>query len=463
LEERLGRLVDLLGPLPSEHSVAITTQSSTSLPNIPSACADYIFTDPPFGSNIIYSEVNFIWESFLGVFTAQETEAIVSPHQGKRLLEYQGLMTACFSEFFRILKSGHWMTVEFHNSQNSIWNAIQEAIQAAGFVVADLRTLDKQQGSFKQVSTANAVKQDLIISCYKPRGDLEAGFARTAGTPEGVWDFIRAHLRNLPVFVARDGLAEVVAERQDFLLYDRMVAFHVLRGATVPLSASEFYHGLDQRFPRRDDMYFLPEQSAEYDKKRMTVKEILQLSLFVSDESSAIQWLRQQLTKKSQTFQELHPQFLREIGGWQKHEEPLELLDLLQQNFLRYEDEGEVPASIHAYLSSNFKELRSLAKDDPALAAKAKDRWYVPDPNQAGDLEKLRERGLLKEFDEYRGSALRKLKVFRLEAVRAGFKRAWQERDYATIIAVAEKIPEEVLQEDPKLLMWHDQAVTRAG
>ena len=34
---------------------------------------------------------------------------------------------------------------------------------------------------------------------------------------------------------------------------------------------------------------------------------------------------------------------------------------------------------------------------------------------------------------------------------------------YATIISVARKIPEDVLQEDPKLLMWYDQAVTRSG
>ncbi len=55
------------------------------------------------------------------------------------------------------------------------------------------------------------------------------------------------------------------------------------------------------------------------------------------------------------------------------------------------------------------------------------------------------------------------LKVFRLEAVRAGFKKAWQDLDYATIIAVARKIPENVLQEDLKLLMWYDQALTRTG
>ncbi len=95
------------------------------------------------------------------------------------------------------------------------------------------------------------------------------------------------------------------------------------------------------------------------------------------------------------------------------------------------------------------------------LRAKAKNRWYVPDPNKAGDLEQLRESALLKEFEQYRTTKQKRLKVFRLEAFRAGFKKAWQERDYATIITAAQKIPETILQEDPKLLMWYDQALTR--
>ena len=81
---------------------------------------------------------------------------------------------------------------------------------------------------------------------------------------------------------------------------------------------------------------------------------------------------------------------------------------------------------------------------------------------KSGDLEKLRERALLKELDDYRQSDQRRLLVFRLEAVRAGFRRAWQRQDYATTIAAAEKIPNAVLQDDPKLQMWYDQAVTRS-
>ena len=302
-----------------------------------------------------------------------------------------------------------------------------------------------------------------MISAYKPNGGLEERFQLEAGTEDGVWDFVRMHMRQLPVFVAKDERAEIITERQNFLLFDRMVAFHVQRGVTFPISAVEFYAGLEQRFPSRDGMYFLPEQAAEHDKKRMTVKEVLQLHLFVSDEASAIQWLKQQLIKKPQTFQDIHPQFLKEISGWRKHEKIPELSEMLEQNFLRYDGTGEVPSPIHSYLSSNFKELRNLAKDDPVLRVKAQNRWYVPDPNKAGDLEKLRERALLREFDEYLHSTQKKLKVFRLEVIRAGFKKAWQERDYGTIIDMSSKIPEKILHADPKLLMWYDQALTRSG
>src|SRR5690606_36599387 len=333
----------------TERSSAIETTSTTCC-FTPSDTADYIFTDPPFGGNLMYSELNVLWEAWLKVFTNNKKEAIENEVQCKGLVEYQRLMTERFEEYYRVLKPGRWMTVVFHNSKNSVWNAIQEALQIAGFVIADVRTLDKKQGSFKQVTSANAVKQDLVISCYKPNGGPEERFKREAGTEEGVWDFVRTHLRQLPVFVPRNGKAEVIAERQNYLLYDRMVAFHVRRGVMVPLSAAEFYAGLAQRFPERDGMYFLPDQVAEYDKKRMTVKEVLQLQLFVTDEASAIQWLKQQLTRKPQTFQELHPQFLKEIGGWQKHEKPLELSELLEQNFLRYDGKGPTPPQIVSWM-----------------------------------------------------------------------------------------------------------------
>ncbi|NLL19283.1 MAG: DNA methylase, partial [Clostridia bacterium] len=132
----------------------ISAQDAESVYNIPNSSIDYIFTDPPFGDNLMYSELNFLWEAWLKVFTNNQKEAIVNNAQNKGLSEYKELMTACFREMFRILKPNRWMTVVFHNSKASVWNAIQDAITKAGFVIAQVTVMDKQQGSFKQVTSA---------------------------------------------------------------------------------------------------------------------------------------------------------------------------------------------------------------------------------------------------------------------------------------------------------------------
>ena len=461
LTGKLERLVKALRRLSVTDNSIVATSTAASL-GIPDNSVDYVFTDPPFGENIYYADLNFLVESWHRVLTNATAEAVVDRFKKKGLPEYQRLMQKCFEEYQRVLKPGRWITVVFHNSRNAVWTAIQEAMLAAGFVVADVRTMDKQQGSYRQV-TSTAVKQDLVISAYKPNDGLEERFTLTKGTEEGVWDFLRTHLGQLPVFVAREGRVQVVNERQPHLLFDRMVAFHVLRNVGVPLSVGEFLAGLSRRFPERDGMVFLLEQVTEYDKKRLAAQEVVQLEIFVVDESSAIQWLKRQLGRKPQSFQDIHPQFIREIAGWRKHEKLPELSEMLDQNFLYYGGVDEVPSQIHSYLSSNYRELRSLPKDHPALRAKAKGRWYVPDPNKAADVEMRRTHALLREFEEYRRAPQRRLKLFRLEAIRAGFFKAYQDRDYATIIAVAEKIPEAILQEDQKLLLWYDQALTRTG
>ena len=134
---------------------------------------------------------------------------------------------------------------------------------------------------------------------------------------------------------------------------------------------------------------------------------------------------------------------------------------MLESNFIQYDGNGEVPSQIHSLLSTNFKDLRGLEKTDPRLIAKAKDRWYVPDPNKAQDLERKREKSLLKEFETYKVFTGRKIKESRLEVLRSGFRAAWASKDYTTIINIANKLPDETLQEDEKLLTLYDLALTR--
>lgn len=464
--EKRSMVVRALARLPRESRLSsIIATSSFSATLLPNNSVDYIFIDPPFGANLNYSELNHLCELWLKVQTNYETEAIENSAHGKNLSDYRKLMLACFKEAYRLLKPGRWMTIEFSNTKASVWNNIQTSLIEAGFIVANVSALDKKQGSFKAVTTPTAVKQDLVISAYKPNGGFEERFLKEAQTEEGVWDFIRTHLGYLPRIKMRGTELQFIPERDPRILFDQVIAYYVRQDCPVPISSQEFQAGLAQRFVERDGMYFLPEQAAEYDRAKMQYGvpgEHLNTTV-VDDEQSAIVWLRARLKKAPQVYSDIQPAFMPMLSHLKPNERELLSLELLlSQNFLCYDGAGPVPEQIHAYLSSNWKELRNLSKDDPGLRAKACDRWYVPDPNKAGDLEKLRDKALLKEFEAYKGEK-KKLKVFRLEAVRAGFRKAWADRDYATIVAVADKIPSSVLEEDPKLLMWYDQATTRIG
>lgn len=139
------------------------TRSTTSI-LLPENSLDYVFVDPPFGSNINYSELSFIWEAWLGVKTNIKKEAIENEVQGKNASIYRDLMASAFREVYAALKPGRWMTVEFSNTKAYIWNCIQSALADAGFIVSNVSALDKGQGTFKSQTTPTAVKQDLVIS-----------------------------------------------------------------------------------------------------------------------------------------------------------------------------------------------------------------------------------------------------------------------------------------------------------
>jgi len=336
------------------------------------------------------------------------------------------LMVSSFKELYRVLKPNRWMTIEFHNSKNSVWNAIQEALSVSGFIIADVRTLNKEKKTINQYNTKGAVDQDLIISVYKPKDSFKRDFISHAGSEETAWSFVRQHLENLPVVVVKNGKIELIAERQAFLLYDRMVAYHIMNGIAVPLDATDFYKGLDERFLKRDGMYFLADQVNEYDTARIVNDvEPIQFELFVTNEKSAIAWLYQQL-ETPQTYAELQPKFMQEIKAWDKFEVRPELSVLLEENFLQ-DDNG---------------------------------RWYIPDITKSADVAKLREKKLLKEFEGYLATK-GKLKLFRTEAIRAGFAKLWADKKYKLIVETAERLPESVIQDDDKLLMYYDISLGR--
>ena len=308
-------------------------------------------------------------------------------------------------EFYRILKPGKWMTIEFSNTSASVWNSIQNALQGVGFVIANVSALDKKQGSFKAVTTTTAVKQDLVITCYKPSDELTRKLNSNSANKENSWDFISDHLVHLPIHVKRGNMTTSVLERSPKILYDRLISYYVQHGYHIPMDAQEFQAGLRERFIERDSMYFTASQAAEYEEKRKHTDSFVPMGLIVSDEANGIEWLKN---------------FLRGEEG----------KDILEENFI--EDE--------------------------------QGRWHVPNLEKQIDLEKLHHKNLMKEFNLYKEQAQKpraRIKEVRVEALREGFKQCFKDKDFATILLLCDKIPQNILLEDEQLLQYYDIASMR--
>ena len=408
----------------------ISVNSATFIPDLKSSSIDYIFTDPPFGGNIMYSELSLIWESKIKVITNNREEAIINNVQHKTLFEYQTLMNQSFKEYYRVLKPGKWLTIEFSNTSAAVWNSIQNALQGVGFVVVNVAALDKKQGSFKAVTTTTAVKQDLVITCYKPSDSIIEKFDKSEDKAKTAMDFIEELLVHLPVHLSKGESTTAVIERSPKILFDRLISYYVQKGYAIPMDAQEFQKQLRERFIERDGMFFTASQAIEYERKKEKCSGFVPMALFISSEAEGIEWLKREL-QNPQTYSDLQPEWMKNMLPPKKGDVLPELMSILEENFIK-DEEGN---------------------------------WRNPDPEKAADLEIIRNRRMMKEFNMYLEQAqkpkAKRMKDTRLEVLRYGFKECYKQKNYQAIVTVGDHILESLLQEDEVLLQYYDIASSR--
>ena len=211
----------------SASTVRVVCGDSSKL-DLPNQSVSYIFSDPPFGDFIPYSELTFFNEVWLGKSTEKKHEIIVSPAQNKTVSDYSRLMEAVFREMARVLKDEGKATIVFHSAKAEVWTALQRAYEAGGFQVQLSGVLDKLQGSFKQVTSSVSVKGDPLLLLTK---NHQARCTPSVLDPNDVL----AELLTLAT-TARD-----YKERTPERLYSRFVARYLESGLPVPMDASGFY------------------------------------------------------------------------------------------------------------------------------------------------------------------------------------------------------------------------------
>jgi hypothetical protein len=123
--------------LKSDSNILLLNQSALHLSNIPSNSVDYVFTDPPYGGSVQYFELSTLWCSWLnknGQFAIDYSgEITINGYQKKNFDFYHNMLKNAFQEVYRVLKSGKYLTVTFHNTKIEIYNSILKAAVLAGF------------------------------------------------------------------------------------------------------------------------------------------------------------------------------------------------------------------------------------------------------------------------------------------------------------------------------------------
>ncbi|MGM8286710.1 DNA methyltransferase [Clostridium perfringens] len=222
------------------NNIRISTQSNNNI-DIPDNSVDYIFTDPPFGQDIIYSEMNFISEAWLKRYTENIEEAIICKSHGKTIEDYERLLENSFKEMYRVLKQGKSATIVFHNSKKDVWNATLKALYNSGFQIVDTSILDKKQGSIKQVKTSNAVSKDIVIHVIKSTNEIAVDVEKETN----VWDYLDRIVDTL----TRDIEDEIDSIKQ--ILYSYYLSFVIKHKLEIEYDSKIFYRKVNERYKKK--------------------------------------------------------------------------------------------------------------------------------------------------------------------------------------------------------------------
>jgi hypothetical protein len=128
---------------------------------------DYIFTDPPYGEAIQYSELSFVWNCWLQEKFDTTEEVIINPIQMKDLKTFNEQMYRFVHEAYRVLKPDKFLTLCFQNKDIKIWADLAKLIRESGFELVDVSVFDTLGNPYNGNWAKFSPKSDFYITFRK--------------------------------------------------------------------------------------------------------------------------------------------------------------------------------------------------------------------------------------------------------------------------------------------------------
>ncbi len=137
--------------------------NATNLNNVASQSVDYIYTDPPYSDKINYSELNIVYESWLGKECTDSSQEMVVSKKGKTIKQYSDMFLSFLNEAYRVLKQDKKITIIFHNSSLEHWKYFQSVLNKSPFVPTKPYEIERLISSSK---TATQYQTENNSQCF---------------------------------------------------------------------------------------------------------------------------------------------------------------------------------------------------------------------------------------------------------------------------------------------------------
>lgn len=128
---------------------------------------DYIFTDPPYGETIQYSELSYMWNSWLDETYDIEEEVIINPKQQKGSNEFNTLLESALTKAYELLNDGKYLTLCFQNKEYKIWENVINICHNLGFILEDISIFDTFGHPYNKSWAKFSPKSDIYVTFKK--------------------------------------------------------------------------------------------------------------------------------------------------------------------------------------------------------------------------------------------------------------------------------------------------------